>query len=90
MHSGAHGFRSRRPRSLLTVLNFCRIRVSFSPFLGSQSKVPVDRQLQMNALTLALKSAVLIEGKGQLEYFFLVRHEPERPSQLRFARALFL
>ena len=26
--SDAHGFRSRRPRSLLTVLNFCRIRVS--------------------------------------------------------------
>jgi hypothetical protein len=26
--SGAHGFRSRRPRSLLTVLNYCRIRVS--------------------------------------------------------------
>src|SRR5687768_8377624 len=25
--SGAHGFRSRRPRSLLTVLNYCRIRV---------------------------------------------------------------
>jgi hypothetical protein len=24
--SGAHGFRSRRPRSLLTVLRFCRIR----------------------------------------------------------------
>ena len=28
VRSGAHGFRSRRPRSLLTVLNFCRIRVS--------------------------------------------------------------
>src|SRR5687767_6803187 len=27
--SGAHGFRSRRPRSLLTVLNYCRIRVRF-------------------------------------------------------------
>jgi hypothetical protein len=26
--SGAHGFRSRRPRSLVTVLNYCRIRVS--------------------------------------------------------------
>src|SRR5918994_5648185 len=26
--SGAHGFRSRRPRSLLTVLNYCRIRVN--------------------------------------------------------------
>src|ERR671911_2393370 len=26
--SGAHGFRSRRPRSLLTVLNYCRITVS--------------------------------------------------------------
>ena len=25
--SDAHGFRSRRPRSLLTVLNYCRIRV---------------------------------------------------------------
>jgi hypothetical protein len=24
--SGAHGFRSRRPRSLLTVLSYCRIR----------------------------------------------------------------
>jgi hypothetical protein len=26
--SGAHGFRSRRPRSLLTVLNCCRIEVN--------------------------------------------------------------
>ena len=26
--SGAHGFRSRRPRSLLTVLNYCRISIS--------------------------------------------------------------
>src|SRR5687768_3268319 len=25
--SGAHGFRSRRPRSLLTVPSYCRIRV---------------------------------------------------------------
>jgi hypothetical protein len=24
--SGAHGFRSRRPRSLLTVLNYCRVK----------------------------------------------------------------
>src|SRR5688572_26202308 len=28
--SGAHGFRSSRPRSLLTVLNYCRIKVSCS------------------------------------------------------------
>ena len=28
VRSDAHGFRSRRPRSLLTVLNFCRIRVN--------------------------------------------------------------
>jgi hypothetical protein len=28
VRSGAHGFRSRRPRSLLTVLNFCRIRLN--------------------------------------------------------------
>jgi hypothetical protein len=27
--SGAHGFRSRRPRSLLTVLNYCRIRFNY-------------------------------------------------------------
>ena len=26
--SGAHGFRSRRPRSLVMVLNFCRSRVN--------------------------------------------------------------
>ena len=28
VRSGAHGFRSRRPRSLLRVLNICRIRVN--------------------------------------------------------------
>ncbi len=27
VRSGAHGFRFRRPRSLLTVLSFCRIKV---------------------------------------------------------------
>jgi hypothetical protein len=33
--SGAHGFRSRRPRSLLTVLNYCRSRVNNAPSFSS-------------------------------------------------------
>src|SRR5687767_15318702 len=33
--SGAHGFRSRRPRSLLTVLNYCRIRVKHTKLANS-------------------------------------------------------
>ena len=30
VRSGAHGFRPRRPRSLVAVFNFCRIRVNSS------------------------------------------------------------
>ena len=30
VRSGAHGFRPRRPRSLVAVLNFCRITVNSS------------------------------------------------------------
>ena len=39
VRSDAHGFRSRRPRSLLTVLNFCRIRVNSLPsvLVGSRT-----------------------------------------------------
>src|SRR5919106_1852088 len=35
---GAHGFRSRRPRSLLTVLNICRIRVYYNSFLLTSNR----------------------------------------------------
>jgi hypothetical protein len=59
--SGAHGFRSRRRRSLLTVLNYCRIRVksTFRPsrftfcarYGFSFSKVTEPKHLMSGART---------------------------------------
>jgi hypothetical protein len=66
VRSGAHGFRSRRPRSLLRVLNICRIRVSCS---STGSRPSPSRRLRSCCAISASSSRMRLTSTSRSDVF---------------------
>ena len=62
--SGAHGFRSHRPRSLLTLRKFCRIRVNSQKqsLHGGEEKNQYHRQIHLETGTPTTLEGLIVEA----------------------------